>query len=89
MASFLPLLPKRVHHVLPKQLLCLQLVVMRTEQAQVGNLIGATARDRFDVVVLAQASMAPLETRLADLGIPVLSSPVSAIQRAVALASAC
>lgn len=39
-----------------------------------------------DVVVLAQASMAPVADTLADLGIDVLSSPVPGTAHAVALA---
>jgi hypothetical protein len=42
----------------------------------------------FDVVVLAQASMAPAAALLADLAVPVLSSPRLAVARAVAIASA-
>jgi hypothetical protein len=41
-----------------------------------------------DVVVLAQASMAPAADLLADLSIPVLSSPRPAVLRALALADA-
>jgi aspartate/glutamate racemase len=39
-----------------------------------------------DVIVLAQASMAPAIARLSDLTVPVLSSPRPAVQRAAALA---
>jgi hypothetical protein len=39
----------------------------------------------FDVVVLAQASMAPAAALLADLAIPVLTSPRLAVLRAVEL----
>ena len=45
--------------------------------------------DDVDVVVLAQASMAPAADLLADLSIPVLSSPRLAVSRAVELADAC
>ncbi len=38
-----------------------------------------------DVIVLAQASMAPAALALGDLGIPVLSSPAAAVQRVSAL----
>jgi Asp/Glu/hydantoin racemase len=38
-----------------------------------------------DVIVLAQASMAPAADRLRDLPVPVLSSPSSAVARAVEL----
>jgi hypothetical protein len=41
-----------------------------------------------DVVVLAQASMAPAANLLGDLSIPVLSSPRLAVLRAVELADA-
>lgn len=41
-----------------------------------------------DVVVLAQASMAPVADALADLGIDVLSSPAPGTAHAVALAAA-
>lgn len=41
-----------------------------------------------DVVVLAQASMAPAAALLADLPVPVLTSPGSAVARAVELARA-
>ncbi|MDG6103181.1 hypothetical protein Daura_16885 [Dactylosporangium aurantiacum] len=40
----------------------------------------------FDVVVLAQASMAPAVDLLRDLPVPVLSSPRAAVARAVAVA---
>ena len=40
-----------------------------------------------DVVVLAQASMAPAIARLSDLTVPVLSSPRPAVLRAAALAA--
>jgi len=40
-----------------------------------------------DVVVLAQASMAPVEAALADLGIEVLSSPAPGVRLAVQAAS--
>ncbi|OAI39176.1 hypothetical protein AYO39_03095 [Actinobacteria bacterium SCGC AG-212-D09] len=42
--------------------------------------------DDFDVVVLAQASMAPAAELVGDLSLPVLSSPRLAVLRAVALA---
>jgi len=45
------------------------------------------ASGRADVVVLAQASMAPVAALLADLGIDVLSSPALGVERAVALAA--
>lgn len=41
---------------------------------------------RVDVVVLAQASMAPVQALVADLDLCVLSSPRPAVERAVALA---
>lgn len=41
---------------------------------------------RPDVVVLAQASMAPAAELLADLGVPVLASPREAVRRALDLA---
>ncbi|WP_295977588.1 aspartate/glutamate racemase family protein [uncultured Variovorax sp.] len=44
------------------------------------------AADQADVVVLAQASMAPVADALADLGIDVLSSPAPGTAHAVALA---
>ena len=44
--------------------------------------------DDVDVVVLAQASMAPAANLLGDLSIPVLSSPRLAVLRAVELADA-
>jgi Asp/Glu/hydantoin racemase len=40
-----------------------------------------------DVIVLAQASMAPVAARLSDLTVPVLSSPRPAVLRAAALAA--
>lgn len=46
----------------------------------------ADGADRADVVVLAQASMAPVEKALADLGIDVLSSPVPGVRFAVQMA---
>ncbi|WP_216609995.1 aspartate/glutamate racemase family protein [Cellulosimicrobium protaetiae] len=48
----------------------------------------AVARRAPDVVVLAQASMAPAAALLADLPVPVLTSPGSAVARAVELARA-
>lgn len=48
----------------------------------------AVRRWRADVVVLAQASMAPAAALLADLPVPVLTSPGSAVARAVELARA-
>ncbi|MFD4993171.1 aspartate/glutamate racemase family protein [Cellulosimicrobium cellulans] len=48
----------------------------------------AARRRRADVVVLAQASMAPAAALLADLPVPVLTSPGSAVARAVELARA-
>jgi hypothetical protein len=44
--------------------------------------------DDVDVVVLAQASMAPAADLVGDLSIPVLSSPRLAVLRAVELADA-
>ena len=41
-----------------------------------------------DVIVLAQASLVPAAELLADLPVPVLSSPRSAVDRAVAVAAA-
>jgi Asp/Glu/hydantoin racemase len=41
-----------------------------------------------DVVVLAQAGMAPVEPLVADLGIPVFSSPRSGVEEAVRMAGA-
>lgn len=49
----------------------------------VAKLIRARAHD-VDVVVLAQASMAPTADLLTDLSIPVLSSPGLAVRRAFA-----
>ncbi|MDF9878336.1 aspartate/glutamate racemase family protein [Cellulosimicrobium cellulans] len=46
----------------------------------------AVRRRRADVVVLAQASMAPAAALLVDLPVPVLTSPGSAVARAVELA---
>ena len=46
----------------------------------------ANSADRTDVVVLAQASMAPVEEALADLGIDVLSSPAPGVRLAVQMA---
>jgi Asp/Glu/hydantoin racemase len=48
----------------------------------------AVGRRGADVVVLAQASMAPAAGLLADLPVPVLTSPRSAVARAVELARA-
>ncbi|GED11537.1 aspartate/glutamate racemase family protein [Cellulosimicrobium cellulans] len=48
----------------------------------------AVRRRRADVVVLAQASMAPAAALLVDLPVPVLTSPGSAVARAVELARA-
>lgn len=56
-------------------------------------VVAAVASDRAgeaprpDVVVLAQASMAPAADLLADLGVPVLSSPREAVRRALELAA--
>ncbi|MGJ7572093.1 aspartate/glutamate racemase family protein [Variovorax sp. RB2P76] len=47
----------------------------------------ADSADGTDVVVLAQASMAPVEEALADLGIDVLSSPAPGVRFAVQMAS--
>lgn len=54
----------------------------------VETLAGAirAASGTADVVVLAQASMAPVETALADLGIDVLSSPAPGVRLAVQMA---
>ncbi len=46
----------------------------------------ADSADGTDVVVLAQASMAPVEKALADLGIDVLSSPAPGVRFAVQMA---
>ena len=46
----------------------------------------ADSADGTDVVVLAQASMAPVEEALADLGIDVLSSPAPGVRFAVQMA---
>lgn len=46
----------------------------------------ANSADGADVVVLAQASMAPVEEALADLGIDVLSSPAPGVRFAVQMA---
>ncbi len=46
----------------------------------------ANSADGTDVVVLAQASMAPVEKALADLGIDVLSSPAPGVGFAVQMA---
>lgn len=51
--------------------------------------VGAHARllaDRADVIVLAQASMAPAADQLTDLPIVVLCSPAIAAERAIAIA---
>ncbi|WP_264031384.1 aspartate/glutamate racemase family protein [Cellulosimicrobium sp. SH8] len=53
-----------------------------------GAVRGAVARRDVDVVVLAQASMAPAAALLTDLPVPVLTSPGSAVARAVELARA-
>ena len=44
------------------------------------------ALNDFDVVMLAQASMAPVADLVGDLSIPVLSSPRLAVMRALELA---
>jgi hypothetical protein len=52
-----------------------------------GQMIASEARKAAadsDVIVLAQASMAPAATLLTDLPIPVLTSPRIAVERAVA-----
>ena len=63
---------------------------------EAGDLDGYAARlaehvrglaPRADVIVLAQASMAPVEALVADLDVCVLSSPRPAVERAVALAA--
>lgn len=51
-------------------------------------VIAAAPPARPDVVVLAQASMAGTEALLADLGLPVLSSPALGVARAAAAARA-
>ncbi len=51
--------------------------------AAVAKTIRGRAHD-VDVVVLAQASMAPVADLLADLDIPVFSSPALAVARAFA-----
>jgi predicted Fe-Mo cluster-binding NifX family protein len=43
--------------------------------------------DGVDVIVLAQASMAPAAALLSDLPIPVLTSPRTAVAQAIAEAS--
>lgn len=40
-----------------------------------------------DVIVLAQASLAPAAASLTDLGVPVLSSPISAVDTAIRVCS--
>ena len=50
-----------------------------------GNGTEGNGAGGFDAVVLAQASMAGAAEALADLGIPVLSSPRLAVERAAAL----
>lgn len=60
----------------------------RGDLAAYTEAVAATARarrDEADAVVLAQASMAGSESLLADLGIPVLSSPRLAIAHAADL----
>lgn len=47
------------------------------------HLAAACARDRFDVIVLAQASMAVAEPLCAELPCPVLSSPRLGVEAAV------
>jgi len=42
-----------------------------------------TRRDRYDVVVLAQASMAPVAAQCSDGGVPILSSPRLGVEVAV------
>lgn len=44
----------------------------------------SAACEGYDVVVLAQASMAPAAAALADLGVPVLASPMLGVQAAIA-----
>ena len=51
-----------------------------------GREIAAAVRDALgehDAVVLAQASMRPAETHLADCGVPVLSSPLLGLKKAL------
>lgn len=54
-------------------------------QSYVSRLVDAATdlAERSDVIVLAQASMAPAEPYLQQLGVPVLSSPGLAVQHAV------
>jgi Asp/Glu/hydantoin racemase len=58
---------------------------------QIGYLRAIAAHVRTleaDVIVLAQASMAPAADLLADLPVPVLSSPRAAVDEAIAVGSA-
>jgi hypothetical protein len=55
--------------------------------ASIARHVRGLAAD-FDVVVLAQASMAPVAALLHDLAIPVLTSPRLAVLRAVEIAGA-
>ncbi len=55
------------------------------EDTAAGGGTGGNGTGGFDAVVLAQASMAGAAETLADLGIPVLSSPRLAVERAAAL----
>jgi aspartate/glutamate racemase len=60
------------------------------DQAGYASEIAAEARrlaDGVDVIVLAQASMAPAAALLSDLPIPVLTSPRTAVAQAIAEAS--
>lgn len=52
--------------------------------ATLAESIRAAADDGIDVIVLAQASMAPVTGLLADLGVDVLSSPQLGVAHAVA-----
>jgi hypothetical protein len=58
----------------------------RGDVARYLDTVGAAARraaGRADVVLLAQASMAPVAERLAGSGVPVLSSPRLGVEAAV------
>ena len=60
---------------------------LRGDRAAYIEAIAAAVRaatGKANVIVLAQASMAPAADLLADLGVEVLSSPVLGVQRAVA-----
>jgi hypothetical protein len=55
-----------------------------TYAAQIAATIEATAR-QTDVVVLAQASMAPAAQQLGHLGMPILSSPKLGLETALSM----